>query len=834
VTDSPVLTFLPWAAPASAVLPRTIPATGPATVTLSATALATAGSTRQQSASVSLSLLGPGDVTGLASGQVLRTDPADDATGVETTLFPCVELVLPHLPWLFTDGAVTGAAGAGSHVMPWLCLVVVPDSAQVTVNTQYQLLTAPAAELPDLSEAWAWAHVQYSAALPGTDATGAGTVTAQTVTQLLTSGSQAPALARLLCARVLAANTRYHACVVPTTTAGQAAGLGLPPSTAKITYSWPAGDKVTLPYYHYFSFTTGDDGDFKSLASRLAASGQSISPADLQPGSLTVTWPSGPAPFTSTMPTVLSPVTPASSGTTTSAAGPPGPVATAPSTAASAVSTAVPADLATWLTTQYAPSPSTSPPVLNAPAYGAAQAPTTPSALATGSGQVAAWLSELNTDPRLRIAAGYGAQIVAADREKLTAAAFDQAGALTGVNAQLDRGQLGRAVRTRAVQRHLTGHDPLTTVQLLSPVAARLALSLAATPTAPPATIASITDDPDSASDPRLGPAASAAYRRATRPRGTPARHAGVPTGITVPAELAPTALLAPMSPQPAVADDRILQEHVTPDTLTLAGQNHDTLRQLAPGVDFSTPMLSRLIAFNPQAVMPAAEAIPANTALFLTGDPTVIVAFLVGLNWAAQRLLQWRDVPTDRQWTSFRWFWGSGAEEIHQISAGSSTSGWSSTSALADQLVGGQKVVLAIRSDLFRRYPRSCVYLVPANATAPRFTLTADNAKLPAYSELMPPDLRLLVFDVTSQQLTTPPGYFVVFQEQVSETRFGTDPLPAAGPGANARYWPVPALTSGPAPANSADVADLTRMAPALVAIAADRLFGASGGGQQ
>ena len=73
----------------------------------------------------------------------------------------------------------------------------------------------PALELPDLSESWAWAHAQASAA---------DSSAGQVDTAL--NGAPRLSLSRLICPRMLAAETDYIACVVPTFELGRKAGLG--------------------------------------------------------------------------------------------------------------------------------------------------------------------------------------------------------------------------------------------------------------------------------------------------------------------------------------------------------------------------------------------------------------------------------------------------------------------------------------------------------------------------------------------------------------------------------------------------------------------------------
>ena len=154
-------------------------------------------------------------MTGLAPGQVLRSEPSPDSVEVETTLFPYVELAAPDLPWLYTP-----AAPGEQGLRPWLVLVVVREQEGVSLDTPSGSLPllrieAPAVaadELPDLAEAWAWAHVQSLVGLDG-------------VAAAVAAGT-GEVVARLLCPRRLLPDSAWIACVVPAFDGGVLAGRG--------------------------------------------------------------------------------------------------------------------------------------------------------------------------------------------------------------------------------------------------------------------------------------------------------------------------------------------------------------------------------------------------------------------------------------------------------------------------------------------------------------------------------------------------------------------------------------------------------------------------------
>src|SRR4029453_7783729 len=108
---------------------------------------------------VPIQVYGPGDVTALDTREIIRTEPQRSMTDFEPNYFPLIEFDRPDFPWLFTP---TTADSAG-HLQPWICLVAVPTSrALITAaaNLPLPVLECLKTELPNLAEAWVWAHAQ--------------------------------------------------------------------------------------------------------------------------------------------------------------------------------------------------------------------------------------------------------------------------------------------------------------------------------------------------------------------------------------------------------------------------------------------------------------------------------------------------------------------------------------------------------------------------------------------------------------------------------------------------------------------------------------------------
>src|SRR5262245_51176174 len=266
------LTFLPWVRQGVAAAINTPDTLGRIRGVIDLTAGVKVNGATTPSVTMPVRLRGPADVVGIDPNQVIRTDPHPGSSDFEPNCFPCVEFDRPDFPWLFTPAS----AGANARLRPWLCLIVVRKQSGVTLGTRVDVPLAvleiqsparPADELPDLSESWAWAHAQAAAA----------DSSASKVRAAL-GGAPELSLSRLLCPRLLAPDTDYVACLVPSFELGRRAGLGMTIrdeevlSDAALAPAWslsPAPARVLLPVYHHWEFHTGKGGDFESLAAKL-------------------------------------------------------------------------------------------------------------------------------------------------------------------------------------------------------------------------------------------------------------------------------------------------------------------------------------------------------------------------------------------------------------------------------------------------------------------------------------------------------------------------------------------------------------------------------------
>ena len=254
-----------------------------------------------------------------------------------------------------------------------------------------------------------------------------------------------------MCPRLLAPNTDYLACVVPTFELGRKAGLGLPIADTELTAAnalapaWTltatAPLQVQLPVYYSWEFRTGAGGDFESLARRLRIA----SPPGLGQRTVVIGQPGF------TLPSTVSILDHRADGGRADAAErqhEPGALVRSGRAGRSRRRSANIVNQP-GLNQVIAP---TADPLLAPPLYGrwhAGRATVTPGA--------ANWFDELNLDPRWRTAAALGTQVVQEHQEALMASAWEQAAEIQPVNQRLRQLQLSMAVGESLHARHLIG-----------------------------------------------------------------------------------------------------------------------------------------------------------------------------------------------------------------------------------------------------------------------------------------------------------------------------------------------------------------------------------------
>ncbi|RXZ67251.1 hypothetical protein [Agromyces albus] len=456
-----------------------------------------------ESASLTVTLYGPGDVRALDGAQVIRRYPAPGATTAEETVLAHIEFDRPELPWAFSP-----AAAAGALVRPWLALVVVPrelvEWEPIPPGAFLPVLQAPLDQLPDLAQSHLWAHAQASR-----------NVAADKPLEVRLSPAHAPInLSRIISPRVLRDSTAYVAALVPTTDAGVRGGLGLTGGTLDPAWGPGSDDPVRLPAFDRWEFTTGPDGDFKELALRLQGV---VAPYQVGRRFIDASIPGRPL-------RALATDEPGGKQVLRCALFSP-----TPPSAEQAV-----AETATWpdALTEDLREELDRPGVIERAAAGDGQAPAIPdlpivgpriyAKLQRGVASVAGdedadWFAELNLRPAARIVAGLGTRVVQKDQEPLMQSAWAQLGEVEAANRAIALAQLAELLASRLHARvDALAIDRL--VQVAAPMSTRITLAAGTT-------LSAAVDRSATPATVKLG-----AFRRVTRPGGPLVRRADVAT----------------------------------------------------------------------------------------------------------------------------------------------------------------------------------------------------------------------------------------------------------------------------------------------------------------
>lgn len=788
-----------------------------------------------QDVGVRARLHGPGDVVSIDTRMVVRTDPPHLASEFEPNYFPFVEFDRPDIPWLFTPATGTPTG----RLRPWIVLVTVRRQRGVSITVDpasrrpvlsIESPASPRLELPDLAESWAWAHAQVV-----DPDTGAG------LAELLRADS-AQNLSRLVSPRRLQPDTSYVSCVVPAFEVGRLSGLGLPITPAddvELRPSWTGGgdapSSIDLPVLYHWEFSTGDAGDFESLALRLnpspAPEGLGLRPLDVTGLGFDI-----PDLGTTSLGGALRPID----------VTPRGPVR---DRFADALRTVL--DLPATRSDGGSVDPVVGPPV-----YGSRQA-AQPSVAGAGR-----WLAMLNLDPRLRAAAGLGSMVVQDQQEYLMAAAWDQLGGAATATRELRQPVFGQAVLGR-VHARLATLDADSLLTLAGPVLARVRMPATVGIPAPARVGMTVANQLGSTGTPAT--LMSAAFRKAVRPRGPLARRVGG-LGANPPPGPVPRPTLrfvddvanggAVIFSRPVRADDMVTPAIIgdqfnrliipsQPDLIqrgaalrTAFAELHTYYKRVAdsaartetrpplvaatvrsplllqldpmrtvppavrppatvppaptaavalpvsaaaelPGPSFGRPMYEPLRDLDPQYLLPGCDRVLPDTVVPLASDASFIEAYMTGLNHEMSRELLWREYPSDERGTPFRVFWQPAGPDRRSHDQLPPLHEWPPDSELGTHFMAGTdgNLVVLVRGELFARYPGTIVYLT--RSTKPGET--GSERVLPLFRGGIGADMTFIGFGVAATQLTVE-RWFVVFEQQPTEPRFGLDAATATG----------------------------------------------------
>jgi hypothetical protein len=415
----------------------------------------TGGGTSIAPLTQTVELYGPGDIVGVDARMVIRVEPRPWTTNFEPNYLPHIEFYDEDFPWRYTP-----APPAGEELMPWLTLIALEEDAEFEENRVAPGQPLPTITVKDLGtlpprgDLWAWGHVHVNRDLSPTGAEFVSGDTATVLAHFESALQENPDLAhsRILCPRKLKPNTSYHAFLIPTFETGRLAGLrldaGKVPTATTIAWEDYGADRQDggrFPYYYRWYFRTGTAGDFEELVRLLKPK-----PANPQVGVRDMDMQNPGAD----LPGFAEPLLKLGGALRIPIDGPdPNDQWKNPDPHPFQVALARLINLADDYSQVGDPDPVITPPLygrwhalVNRLLFERDGTPITPRDN---------WVHELNLDPRFRVPAGFGTEVIEQHQEEYMKAAWDQLGDILEANRRIRLAQLAREVAVRWYDLHL-------------------------------------------------------------------------------------------------------------------------------------------------------------------------------------------------------------------------------------------------------------------------------------------------------------------------------------------------------------------------------------------
>jgi hypothetical protein len=285
---------------------------------------------------------------------------------------------------------------------------------------------------------------------------------------------------------------------------------------------------------------------------------------------------------------------------------------------------------------------------------------------------------------------------------------------------------------------------------------------------------------------------------------------------------------------EPAPAVDR-LRATIRPPELVAR-----TPPELPLGLDFPTWQLVN--QYHRDWLLPAVGTIANDSILSLQTNPHFVDAFMVGINTQFMAEMRWRNLAIDRRFTPLRMFWGyvnhaTGRREadiqplaVWAANPAADVGDLSHQAIKPGDTTGKKDLVIVFRTDLFRRYPATLVYLVRPKPGATEAQIDDLLKKTPTFEHpptaggranreflgpiftgAITPDVVFFAFDADPGDLAK---YWLVLDEPPAELRFRHESqVPPPG-------WQPPPVWPPADKSDSAKFAKTTLDRPTRVAI--------------
>jgi len=202
---------------------------------------------------------------------------------------------------------------------------------------------------------------------------------------------------------------------------------------------------------------------------------------------------------------------------------------------------------------------------------------------------------------------------------------------------------------------------------------------------------------------------------------------------------------------------------------------------ELCPDLDL--PAWTILRDHAPDWLLPGAEQLDADRVVAVATNPTFVEAYLLGLNTQALSELRFRNIPIVSGCTPLRQFWARTdptAETYLDDIIG--VRNWPSDSELGSSAhqppaAAEADLVIVFKSSLFRRFPRTLVYLAPPPGNG-ELDWEADpdyeNRIFPVFQGSITPDITFFGFNLNP---TLGSDYWVVLEEPPHGVQFFNTP---------------------------------------------------------
>ncbi len=412
------------------------------------------------SVSKDFTLIGPGDIIGINSKMVIRTEPLNWITDTEPNYMAFIEFYDEDFPWRYTP-----AAAQGEKLRPWIVLFVLKESEFERTDKKSPLPTITVKNkeaLPPYQDTWMWAHVHSNANIPSSEISDMEAFLLSLNKTVNDDPDQI--FSRLMSSRKLEENTAYYAFVVPAFETGRLAGLELDTSATKAQQpSWTDDSAdMEFPVYYEWFFRTGSNVDFEYLIKQLVprAMDPKVGIRDMDCSAPGFVKADGTGEIDGTNPETIGLEGALKSPTTVSTVFPNPPDAKDFQNELEDIVN-LPVTIA---------ADETKDPIVSIPFYGSNHAKKSKDDVILLDINNDKWLHDLNKDPRTRAASGFGTRVIQKNQENYMKKAWEQVEKVLEANKKIKALKFLNYVALKYTQKTFSKLEDTKLLSISSPV----------------------------------------------------------------------------------------------------------------------------------------------------------------------------------------------------------------------------------------------------------------------------------------------------------------------------------------------------------------------------